>query len=192
MIISRTPFRISLFGGGTDYPLWYRENGGAVIGTTINKFCYISIRNLPPFFQHRHRIVYSKIELPNTIAEIEHPAVRAALEEYPVEGGVEIQHHGDLPARSGMGSSSSFMVGLLHSVRAFQGRMSSPQWLAAESIPLEQQVIREHVGSQDQIWAAYGGTNLITFHPDETFQVAPIIMSAERRQELEQYVLLFF
>ncbi len=192
MIISRTPFRISLFGGGTDYPAWYRENGGAVIGTTINKYCYISIRNLPPFFHHRHRIVYSRIELPNTIGEIEHPAVRAVLQEHHIEDGVEIQHHGDLPARSGMGSSSAFTVGLLHAVRAFQGRMSSPHWLAKEAMRIEQEVIQEQVGSQDQVWAAYGGTNRITFHPDGSFQVDPVIMSQERREELEAHMLLFF
>lgn len=192
MIISRTPFRISLFGGGTDYPTWYRENGGAVIGTTINKYCYISIRSLPPFFEHRHRIVYSRIELPNSIEEIEHPAVRAVLQEQKVLEGVEIQHHGDLPARSGMGSSSAFTVSLLNAVRAFQGQMSSSQWLAKEAIRIEQEVIREPVGSQDQIWAAYGGTSLITFHPDGEFHIAPLVMSPERREELESHMLLFF
>ena len=192
MIISRTPFRISLFGGGTDYPAWYGEHGGAVIGATINKYCYISIRNLPPFFEHRHRIVYSRIELPKTVAEIDHPSVRAVLQEHNITEGVEIQHHGDLPARSGMGSSSSFTVGLLNAVRAFQGRMSSPEWLATEAIRIEQEVIQEPVGSQDQIWAAYGGANLITFHADGSYQVSPIIMPRERREELESHMLLFF
>ncbi len=192
MIISRTPFRISLFGGGTDYPAWYSEYGGAVIGTTINKYCYISIRSLPPFFGHRHRIVYSRIELPATTDEIEHPAVRAVLKEHKVHEGVEIQHHGDLPARSGMGSSSSFTVGLLNAVRAFQGRISSPLWLAREAIRIEHDVIQEQVGAQDQIWAAYGGTNLITFYPDGTFHIRPIIISPERRRELESHMLLFF
>src|SRR5215831_8730359 len=114
MIMSRTPFRISLFGGGTDYPTWYREHGGAVVGTTINQYCYITFRALPPFFEHRHRIVYSRIELPQGIDEIQHPSVRCVLAEYGIEEGVEIQHYGDLPARSGMGSSSSFTVGLLN------------------------------------------------------------------------------
>ena len=192
MIISRTPFRISLFGGGTDYPAWYSEHGGAVIGTTINKYCYISIRSLPPFFEHRHRIVYSQIELPSSVGEIEHPAVRAVLKEHNVEEGVEIQHHGDLPARSGMGSSSSFTVGLLHAVRAFRGQMSSPRWLAREAIRIEHDVIQEQVGAQDQIWAAYGGTNLITLYPDGKFHVRPIIISPERRKDLEMHMLLFF
>ncbi len=192
MIVSRTPFRISLFGGGTDYRAWNSEHGGAVIGTTINKYCYVSIRNLPPFFEHRHRIVYSRIELTNTIDEIEHPSVRAVLKEHDVAEGVEVQYHGDLPARSGMGSSSSFTVGLLNAVRAFQGHMSSPHWLAGEAIRIEQEVIQEPVGSQDQVWAAYGGANLITFHPDGDFQVSPIIMSRARREELESHMLLFF
>ena len=192
MILSRTPYRISLFGGGTDYPAWYRRNGGAVIGTTINKYCYISIRTLPPFFEHRHRIVYSRIELPQAIAEIQHPSVRAVLQEQQIEQGVEIQHHGDLPARSGMGSSSSFTVGLLNAARAYKGLISSPEWLAKEAIRLEQEVIQEKVGSQDQIWAAYGGTNRIDFRTDGSFDVTPLLLSAERRRELETHLLLVF
>jgi D-glycero-alpha-D-manno-heptose-7-phosphate kinase len=192
MILSRTPYRISLFGGGTDYPAWYRTHGGAVLGTTINKFCYISVRQLPPFFEHKHRIVYSRIELPQSVAEIQHPAVRAVLREHGIEEGVEIQHHGDLPARSGMGSSSSFTVGLINSIRALKGLMSSAEWLAREAIRIEQTVIKEDVGSQDQIWAAYGGTNLITFQPDETFHVTPVIMPEERRGDLEAHLLLVF
>lgn len=192
MIISRTPYRISLFGGGTDYPAWYRCHGGAVVGTTINKYCYLSVRRLPPFFEHRHRVVYSRIELPQSVAEIQHPAVRAVLMEQGIEDGIEIQHHGDLPARSGIGSSSSFTVGLLNAVRAFRGKMSSKEWLAKEAIRIEQEVIREHVGSQDQVWAAYGGINQIIFHPEGTFHINPIIMTAERRKELEDHMLLVF
>lgn len=192
MIMSRTPFRISLFGGGTDYPAWYREHGGAVIGTTINKYCYITFRPLPPFFEHRHRIVYSRIELPQRIEEIQHPAVRAVLGEYGADEGVEIQHYGDLPARSGMGSSSAFTVGLLNALRAHTGRMSSAECLAKEAIRIEQEVIKEAVGSQDQVWAAYGGINMISFHPDGRFDVTPVILSAERREELQSHMLLFF
>jgi len=192
MIMSRTPFRVSLFGGGTDYPAWYREHGGAVIGTTINKYCYVSFRSLPPFFEHRHRIVYSRIELPHELEEIQHPAVRSILREYPVQEGVEIQHHGDLPARSGMGSSSSFTVGLLNALRAHKGQISSAGWLAKEAIRIEQEVIREAVGSQDQIWAAYGGTNMIVFHRDGTFEVEPVVLSQDRREELQSHLLLFF
>ena len=192
MVMSRTPFRISFFGGGTDYPVWYREHGGAVIGTTINKYCYVSFRTLPPFFEHRHRIVYSRIELPQTIDEIQHPSVRNVLREYAISDGVEIQHHGDLPARSGLGSSSSFTVGLLNALRAHSGRISSSDWLASEAIRIEQEVIQEAVGSQDQIWAAYGGTNFITFHADGGFKVNPLVMSGERRNELQSHMLLFF
>jgi D-glycero-alpha-D-manno-heptose-7-phosphate kinase len=192
MIMSRTPFRISLFGGGTDYPAWYREHGGAVVGATINKYCYISYRHLPPFFEHRHRIVYSRIELPQYLDEIQHPAVRAILREYKIHDGVEIQHHGDLPARSGMGSSSSFTVGLLNALRAHYGQASSAEFLAQEAIRIEQEVIGEAVGSQDQVWAAYGGINMVRFHTDGRFEVMPVIMTAERRQELQSHLLLFF
>jgi D-glycero-alpha-D-manno-heptose-7-phosphate kinase len=192
MIMSRTPFRISLFGGGTDYPGWYLEHGGAVVGGAINKYCYITFRSLPPFFEHRHRIVYSRIELPQHIDEIQHPSVRCILREYGVEEGVEIQHYGDLPARSGMGSSSSFTVGLLNALRAHRGQISAAEGLAKEAIHIEQNVIRESVGSQDQIWAAYGGINMIRFHTDGRFDVIPVIMSAERREELQSHMLLFF
>ena len=192
MIMSRTPFRISLFGGGTDYPTWYREHGGTVVGTTINKYCYISFRELPPFFEHRHRIVYSRIELPQSVEEIQHPAVRSVLSEYHVSDGVEIQHYGDLPARSGMGSSSSFTVGLINALRAHHGLISSADLLAREAIRIEQEVIKEAVGSQDQVWAAYGGTNAITFHTDGRFDVNRLILSAERRTELQSHLMLFF
>src|SRR2546428_2355528 len=192
MVMSQTPFRISLFGGGTDYPAWYREHCGAVVGTTINKYCYVSFRTLPPFFEHRHRIVYSRIELPQTIDEIQHPSVRNVLREYAISDGVEIQHHGDLPARSGLGSSSSFTVGLLNALRAHSGRASSPEWLAKEAIRIEQEVIKEPVGSQDQIWAAYGGTNFVSFHLDGNFSVTPVVMPHERREELQSHMMLFF
>src|SRR2546426_3968273 len=160
MVMSRTPFRISLFGGGTDYPVWYREHGGAVIGTTINKYCYVSYRTLPPFFEHCHRVVYSRIELPQTIDEIQHPSVRNVLREYGISDGVEIQHHGDLPARSGMGSSSSFTVGLLNALRAHSGRISSSEWLANEALRIEQEGIRRAVGSQDAISTTSAGAGL--------------------------------
>lgn len=192
MIISRTPFRISLFGGGTDYPAWYLKHGGAVLGTTINKYCYISVRRLPPFFDFTHRIVYSKIELVKDIANIQHPAVRAVLQEAGIEAGLEIHHDGDLPARSGLGSSSSFTVGMLNAIHALRGRMTSSWFLAEEAIRIEQKVIGEHVGSQDQIWAACGGTNVIEFRTDGTYSVTPVVMSPERRRELQSHMLLFF
>jgi D-glycero-alpha-D-manno-heptose-7-phosphate kinase len=192
MIISRTPYRISFFGGGTDYPDWYRAHGGSVLGTAIDRYCYISLRALPPFFDHRHRIVYSKIEHVNEIEEIEHPAVRAILSEMQVTQGMGISHEGDLPARSGLGSSSSFTVGLLNALYAYGGMMASKQDLAEEAIRIEQQVIRESVGSQDQIWAAFGGFNRIDFHQNGRFSVDPMILAEERREELEGSLMLFF
>src|SRR6185295_18023738 len=134
MIISRTPFRISFFGGGTDYPAWYRQHGGAVLAATIDKYCYISVRHLPPFFEHRFRVVYSKIENCSAADEISHPAVRGVLQHLQITSGVEIHHDGDLPARSGMGSSSAFTVGLLNALYALQGRMPGKRQLALESI----------------------------------------------------------
>jgi D-glycero-alpha-D-manno-heptose-7-phosphate kinase len=169
MIISRTPFRVSLFGGGTDYPRWFLRHGGAVLGTTINKYCYVSIRTLPPFFEHRHRIVYSQIELPQTVEEIRHPAVRAVLQSQEIQEGVEVQHHGDLPARSGMGSSSSFTVGMLNSARAYRGLASSPEWLATEAIRIEQAVIGEHVGPGPGL-GCYGGLSVLSSTPTERFE----------------------
>jgi D-glycero-alpha-D-manno-heptose-7-phosphate kinase len=192
MIISRTPFRVSLFGGGTDYASWFREHGGAVIGTAIDKYCYLSVRPLPPFFAHKHRIVYSKIELVHEIDEIVHPAVRGVLSEVRPVGGLEIHHDADLPARSGLGSSSSFTVGLLHALYAAQGRMISKLDLSREAIRIEQEVIRETVGCQDQIWAAYGGFNRIDFHTHGGFTVSPLIVTPERRDELRGAMVLAF
>src|SRR5512139_2154351 len=157
MIISRTPFRISFFGGGTDYPAWYRKHGGAVLAATIDKYCYLTCRHLPPFFEHRIRLVYSRIESCHSLDEIAHPSVREVLRYLKIDRGVEIHHDGDLPARSGMGTSSSFTVGLLHALYALKGYMPIKQQLAEESIYLEQEVLGETVGSQDQISAAFGG-----------------------------------
>src|SRR6266704_3585605 len=166
MIISRTPFRISFFGGGTDYPAWFREHGGAVLATTIDKYCYLNCRYLPPFFNHRIRIVYSKIENCNSIEEIQHPAVRAALTFLKFERGVEIHHDGDLPARSGMGSSSAFTVGLLHALHSLRGTPCTKMQLAQEAIHIEQVLLRETVGSQDQVLAAFGGLKYVQFRAD--------------------------
>jgi D-glycero-alpha-D-manno-heptose-7-phosphate kinase len=192
MIISRTPFRISLFGGGTDYPAWFREHGGSVIGTAINKYCYISVRRLPPFFEHHSRIVYSQVELVRDFSEIQHPAVRGILIDRGITDRLEIHHDADLPARSGLGSSSSFTVGLLNALSALNSRMASNRELACEAIRIEQDVLKENVGCQDQIWAAYGGFNRINFFPDGTFSVSPIIIAPERRGELLRSTMLFF
>jgi D-glycero-alpha-D-manno-heptose-7-phosphate kinase len=192
MIISRTPFRISFFGGGTDYPVWYREQGGAVLGAAIDKYCYLTCRYLPPFFEHRLRIVYSKIENCQSVAEIAHPAVRAVFTHLGVERGMEVHHDGDLPARSGMGSSSSFTVGLLHAVHALHGRMPSRDELAEEAIHLEQRVLGETVGSQDQVFAAYGGVNRIRFGPGDAFTVQPVTVASSRLNELNSHLLLLY
>ena len=192
MIISRTPFRISFFGGGTDYPEWYGKHGGSVLGTTIDKYCYINCRYLPPFFEHRICIVYSKVEHCQTIEEIEHPAVREALRFLGVQRGVEIHHDADIPARSGVGSSSAFTVGLLNALYALQGQMVSKHRLAMESVHLEQHVLKETVGSQDQVLAAYGGLNHIVFHPNGEISVTPITIGAHRMAELSSHLMLFY
>jgi len=192
MIISRTPFRISFFGGGTDYPVWYESNGGAVLSTTIDKYCYISCRYLPPFFEHKHRLVYSKVEMVKDIADIRHPAVRAILEYHSIEAGVEIHHDGDLPARAGLGSSSSFTVGLLNAIYALKGIMPSKQRLAEEAIHIERELLNEHVGSQDQVAVAFGGMNRIGFKKNGSFEVVPITIASERVEELQGQLMLFF
>lgn len=192
MIISRTPFRVSFFGGGTDYPKWFVEHGGVVLSTTIDKYCYISCRYLPQFFEHKHRIVYSKIENVLTINEIDHPSVRAVLRYCQCEKGLEIHHDGDLPARSGLGSSSSFTVGLINAVMALKGSYISKEELAAQAIDVEQNVIGESVGSQDQISASFGGFNRIEFLQDGSFQVTPIILRKDRLHELQDSLMLFF
>ena len=192
MIITRTPFRISFFGGGTDYPAWYRENGGSVLSSTIDKYCYITCRYLPPFFEHKYRIVYSHIENVQTVDEIRHPSVRTALKWANVEDGVEIHHDGDLPARSGLGSSSTFTVGLVHALYGLRGQMVSKNALAKNAIHIEQNLIKENVGSQDQISAAYGGFNRIDFHQDNSFGVSQIIIPIVRREELQSHLMLCF
>jgi D-glycero-alpha-D-manno-heptose-7-phosphate kinase len=192
MIISRTPFRISLFGGGTDYPAWYREHGGAVLATTIDKYCYLTCRYLPPFFEHRLRVVYSKIENCQTVDEIQHPAAREVLRYLGVDRGVEIHHDGDLPARSGMGSSSAFTVGLLHALHALMGRMPSKPQLAKESIEIEQDIMKETVGSQDQVLAAYGGLCHVVFPPAGDISVRPMTLLPERILELQSHLMLFY
>ena len=192
MIISKTPFRISFFGGGTDYPEWYHENGGSVLATTIDKYCYISCRHLPPFFEHKHRIVYSKIESVKTTEEIQHPVVRAVLSNLSITDGLEIHHDADLPARSGLGSSSSFTVGLINVLNALKGLQISKQDLAKQATYIEQEVLKETVGSQDQVLAAFGGFNRIDFHPDDSFNISPVIINKDLVEQLQSHMLLFF
>jgi D-glycero-alpha-D-manno-heptose-7-phosphate kinase len=192
MIITRTPFRVSFFGGGTDYPAWYKEHGGAVLATTIDKYCYLSCRYLPPFFDARYRTVYNKTELTKTIAEIEHPVVRACLDRLDFSAhGTEIVHYADLPSRTGLGSSSSFSVGLLHALTGLKGQMLTKRQLAEMAIDIEQNKLAENVGSQDQVSAAFGGFNLIQFQ-ESGFQLRPVTLSAERMHELEGCLMLVF
>ncbi len=192
MIITRTPFRISFFGGGTDYPDWYKNHGGAVLATTIDKYCYISCRYLPPFFEHKHRIVYSKIEQVYDFSEVEHPSVRETMAYFNWVKGLEIHHDGDLPARSGLGSSSSFTVGLINALSALRGSYVSKEDLARKAIHIEQNLICESVGSQDQVSAAFGGFNRIDFSRNNTFSVNPILLNAERLESFKSHLLLFF
>lgn len=192
MIINRTPFRISFFGGGTDYPSWYLKHGGSVLSTSIDKYCYITCRVLPPFFEHRLRIVYSKMEQCQHYNEVKHPAVREVLRFLKIDQGLEIHHDGDLPARSGMGSSSSFTVGLLHALYAHLGIMPSKKQLAMESIHIEQNMIEETVGSQDQICAAYGGLNLVKFSTNGEIDVQPVTLHVDRVEELNSHLMLFY
>ena len=192
MIISRTPYRISFFGGGTDYPDWYLAHGGQVVSTTIDKYLYISCRYLPPFFSHRMRLVYSQIEVCQHSKELDHPSARETLNFLGIKNGLEIHYDGDLPGRSGLGSSSSFTVGLLNVLYAYLGEMVSPHRLATESIHIEQTLIGETVGSQDQTNAAYGGLNRIQFRQSGDIVVDPITVSNERLQELEESLMLFY
>jgi D-glycero-alpha-D-manno-heptose-7-phosphate kinase len=192
MIISRTPFRISFFGGGTDYPDWYLRHGGAVLATTINKYCYISCRYLPPFFEHKYRVVYSKIEDRAHVDEIVHPPVREALRYLQFDQGVEIHHDGDLPARSGLGSSSAFTVGLLNALYALRGVMADKAELASKAIHIERERLNEAVGSQDQTLAAHGGLNHIEFQKSGAIDVRPVTLPAERIQALNAHLMLVF
>jgi D-glycero-alpha-D-manno-heptose-7-phosphate kinase len=194
MIISRTPFRISFFGGGTDYPDWTDHEDGAVLSTAIDKYCYISCRYYPPFFNVKHRIVWSKVELPLYREEIVHPAVREGMKYLGFDDsvGLEIHHQGDLPARAGMGSSSSFAVGLIKALQALRGQIVGKQRLAEMAIELEQKVLNEKVGAQDQVAAAYGGFNVIRFRKQGRFLVEPVTIPKSRLNELESHLLLFY
>ena len=192
MIITKTPYRVSFFGGGTDFPLWFRGHGGRVISTSINKYCYITCRRKPAFFPHKHRFVYSEIEDVNDISATRHPAIKGVLEWMDWTDGLEIHHDGDLPARSGLGSSSAFTVGLLQAMHRLKNKTLSANELAKQAIHVEQKVINEVVGCQDQIAVAYGGFNRIDFNPDETFSVAPISIDASRLGDLQNNLLLFF
>ena len=192
MIISRTPFRISLFGGGTDYPVWYNKYPGQVISATINKYCFITARYLPPFFDYNHRIRYYKQEEKNNLDDIEHPSVRETAKFLNIEKGIEIVHNADLPAQSGLGSSSTFTVGLLNVLYGLKNYMPTKRELALNAIHIEQNLIGENVGSQDQTAAAFGGLNKIIFSKSNIVDVSPILLSKDRMLQLENNLMLFF
>lgn len=192
MIISRTPYRISFFGGGTDYPAWYLENGGRCISATINKYCYLTCRELPPFFDHRYYIRYFKQEKASSIEEIEHPVVRHCINYLGMRQPLEVVHTGDLPAQSGMGSSSSFTVGLLNCFNALSGKLTNKRELAEAAIHVEQNLCQESVGSQDQVAASFGGLNSINFSSSGDFNVQPIPFSQDDLNELSSNLLLCY
>ncbi|HLH03504.1 MAG TPA: hypothetical protein VKX25_12085 [Bryobacteraceae bacterium] len=192
MIITSTPLRISFFGGGTDYPIWYREHGGSVLSTTIDKYCYITCRPLPPFFEYHSRISYSKVENVSSNDLIQHPSVRACLQFFGMTEGVEIHHVADLPARTGLGTSSAFTVGLLLALYALRDQMRDKATLARDAIHVEQDILQEAVGAQDQVAAAHGGFNRINFHTDGSIDVNRVIAAPGRIGELEQHLALYF
>jgi D-glycero-alpha-D-manno-heptose-7-phosphate kinase len=192
MVITSTPLRISFFGGGTDYPVWYREHGGAVLSTTIDKSCFITCRWLPPFFEYHSRISYTKVENVSTNTVIQHPSVRGCLQYLGINEGVEIHHIADLPARAGLGTSSAFTVGLLHGLYALRNQMRDKHSLAMEAIKVEQEILEETVGAQDQVSAAYGGFNRINFGTDGSVDVNRVLTSGDRLTELEGNLALYF
>lgn len=192
MIISRTPFRISFFGGGTDYPLYYREHGGTVLSMSIDKYCYISCRLLPPFFNYKYRIIYSEREEANDISQIKHPSVRETLKFLGEKRSLHIHHDGDLPARTGLGSSSAFTVGLLNALYALKGKMVTKKQLALEAIHIEQNLIKEYVGSQDQTIAAFGGFNKIDFKTNGNIEVYPITFDSQKLNFFQSHIMMYF
>jgi D-glycero-alpha-D-manno-heptose-7-phosphate kinase len=192
MIITKTPYRLSFFGGGTDYPDWFKENGGQVLSTSINRYLYISCRYLPPFFDHKIRLVYSETEEKQDASQFDHPSAREVLRFLNIKDGLEIHYDGDLPGRSGTGSSSAFTVGLLNALYTYKGIKASPNQLAQEAIHIEQDLIKETVGSQDQVAVSYGGFNKITFSGKNNFEVFPVDISEKRLKSIESRLMLFF
>ena len=190
MIITKTPFRMSFFGGGTDMPDFFNEYGGAVISTTFDKYCYVNVRHLPPFMPYYSELVYSRFERVKSIDEIEHPAIREAMRMLDIHE-IRLTYEGDLPARTGVGTSSTFAVGMLNAFYSLKGKYVGKRKLAEDAIRLERELCKESGGWQDQIAASYGGLNRIDFE-DSQFKVTPIIIRPERKKQLEQNLLLFF
>ena len=190
MIITKTPFRMSFFGGGTDMESYFKENRGAVISTTFDKYCYVNVRHLPRFFDYRTELTYSKIERVSNLNEIKHPAIREAMRLLDMHE-LRLIYEADLPARSGLGTSSSFAVGMLNAFYALKGKYVDKKHLADMAIYLERVLCNESGGWQDQIAASYGGLNRIDFGPDG-YNVFPIIISPERKQNLNNNLLMYF
>ncbi len=192
MIITRTPFRISFFGGGTDYPGYYQKHGGCCLNASINRYCYITCRYLPPFFEHKFVVRYSKKELTKTVAEIVHPSARECLKFMGIEQGLEVIHTSDLPAMSGVGSSSAFTVGLLNALYSLKGQMQTKRKLAFDAIHVEQDLIGENVGCQDQIAVAFGGFNKIDFSGQKEIFVQPVTIGQEKMDYFQSHFLFYF
>ncbi len=192
MIISKTPFRISLFGGGTDFPSYYLKNGGCVVGGTINKYCYVSARYLPDVFDFKHRIVWSRNETVNNYKDIYHPTVRSVFKLMNIKKGLEVHYQGDLQKNSGLGTSSSFCVGLFNSLYNLQKKIINKKKLALNAIHVEQKMLNENCGSQDQIWAAYGGFNIIKFTKKGNFEVNKIKKTENNLRKLDQNMFLVY
>lgn len=192
MIIVRSPLRISFAGGGTDLRGYYAEGHGAVCSMAINKYVYVTVNNLATYFPHRFRIAYSQTELTEDAASIKHPIVRELLTELKFNGGVDINVMADIPAGTGMGSSSAFTVSMLHAMHAFRSELVSKEYLAQEASRLEIDVLKEPIGKQDQYAAAFGGVNLFKFQPNEKVSIEPLPLSAARRDELVGNLMLFY
>lgn len=190
MIITKTPFRMSFFGGGTDMPSFFNDYGGSVISTTFDKFCYVNVRHLPPFMPYMSELVHSKIERVNDIEDIEHPLIRETMRFHDIHE-IRLTYEGDLPARTGLGTSSTFAVGMINAFCALKGKYMSKRMLAEEAIKLEREILKEHGGWQDQIAAAYGGFNRIDFK-DNQFSVRPIVINPDRKKQLEENLMLFY
>ncbi len=190
MIITKTPFRMSFFGGGTDMPAFFNENGGAVISTTFDKYCYVNVRHLPRFFDYATELSYSTIERVTDVNDIEHPAIRNAMKMLDMHE-IRLTYEADLPARSGLGTSSTFAVGMLNAFYALKGKYADKRKLADEAIYLERELCQEAGGWQDQIAASFGGFNRINFSGND-YEVLPIIISPERKKQLNDNLLMFF
>ena len=190
MIITKTPFRMSFFGGGTDMESFFMENGGAVLSTTFDKYCYVNVRHLPRFFDYSTELSYAKIERVTDVNDIQHPAIREAMKMLDMHE-IRLTYEADLPARSGLGTSSSFAVGMINAFYALKGKYADKKKLADAAIYLERELCKEAGGWQDQIAASYGGFNRINFNSDG-YEVLPLIINPERKRQLNNNLMMFF